>query len=140
MTPLRTISEAREHGCTHIEVVRSACNRTRVCLLDIIERRTQCRTLDDARLFFQCRRCGGRPDQVYFLNPHTELAYFDYVVQVWNNDRLEVDQVVFAAQSLDEASPAYESVAKRFPHQWVTLQSRRALLRDSDRREFLFDG
>lgn len=140
MTPLRTISEAREHGCTHIELVCSACNRSRFRLLDILARRPGIRTLDDARWLFRCERCGGRPDQAYFLNPHAKLTDFEYVVFVWNEARLDVEQVAFAAQSFDEAGPAYESVCRRHPKRWVTLQSRSALLRDSDRREFVFDG
>lgn len=139
MKPLSTIAEAREFGCTHVEVVCNKCNRSSARLLDILERQS-CRTLEDARQVFVCKRCGSRPQEVYFLNPRPDLIYFEYVVLLWDETRLEIDKTLVAAQSLDEAGPAYESCCRRYPKRWVTLQSRTALLRDSDRREFVFDG
>lgn len=139
MKPLTTIAEAREAGSTHVEVICSRCNRSTAHLLDILERQG-CRTLDAARRLFICKRCGSRPNEVYFLKPRSDLVYFEYVVLLWDEQRHEIEQTLVAAQSLDEAGPAYESCCRRYPKRWVTLQGRAALLRDSDRREFVFDG
>lgn len=142
MKPLTTISEAREFGCTHVELICSACNRSLAYSLDLLERRSS-KTLEEARQSFTCKRCGGRPDQAYFLNPRPDRAEFEYAVFVWNAARTAVEQVAFCAQSLTEAEPAFASVAKRYPHRWVTLVSPDALIRDSrkpGKPEFVFDG
>jgi hypothetical protein len=139
MKPLSTIAEAREFGCTHVELICSACNRSLAYSLDLLERRSS-QTLEQARQSFRCKRCGDRPDQAYFLNPYPDRTDFEYGVFIWNEARTSVEQVAFAAQSLIEAEPAFKSVSKRYPHRWVTLVSRDALIRDSYKPEFVFDG
>ena len=139
MKPLSTIAEAREFGCTHVELICSACNRSLAYSLDLLERRSN-QTLEQARQSFRCKRCGKRPDQAYFLNPYSNRTDFEYAVLIWNDARTAVDQVAFAAQFLEESGPAFESVSRRYPHRWVTLVSRDALIRDSRKPEFVFDG
>lgn len=140
MKPLSTIAEAKAAGCTHLELVCNACNRSHICLLDVVVQKSSVRTREDARSAFRCKRCGGRPDQIVFLNRDPKLTYFEYVVALWDHGRREIEQVLVAAQSLDEANPAFDSVRRRHPQRWVTLESRSALLRDSYRPEFVFDG
>lgn len=140
MKPLSTIAEAKAAGCTHIELVCNACNRSRICLLDVVAQKSSIRTRTDAQNTFRCQRCGGRPDQVLFLNPDQKLTYFEYVVVLWDHGRRDIERVIVAAQSLTEANPAFDSVRRRHPQRWVTLESRSALLRDSYRPEFVFDG
>lgn len=142
MKPLSAIAEAREFGCTHVELICTACNRSLAYSLDLLERRSS-QTLEQARQSFTCKRCGGRPDQAYFLNPRPDRVDFEYAVFVWNEARTAVEKVEFAAQSLVEAEPAFKSVSKRYPHRWVTLVSQDSLIRDSykpDKPEFVFDG
>lgn len=140
MKPLSTIAEAKRAGCTHIELVCDACNRSHIWPLDVVARKSSIRTQTDARTNFRCRRCGNRPDQVFFLNRDPKLTYFEYVIALWDHDRQEIEQVIVAAQSLDEANPAFDSVRRRHPQRWVTLESRSTLLGDSYRPEFVFDG
>jgi len=106
-------------------------------MIDVVERKTRCRTLDELASAFKCHRCGNRPDDLFFTNFGWRMHYFNYVVVVWDEHRTEIDHVEAAAMSLTEATPAFRSISKRFPKRWVTLQSRDALIGDSDRFEAL---
>lgn len=132
MKPIETIEEARKAGSTHLEVLCSRCRRATAHLLDTLELRTYLRSLEQFRRAFKCSRCGNPPTEVYFLKPSDSMTEFEYAIYVWDEHRLGIDQVALAAQSADEAIPAFHSIAKRFPRRWVTLQSRLALVLDSD--------
>lgn len=142
MKQLETIDEARKAGATHLEVLCSRCGRSTAHLLDTLELRTYIRTLSGFRRAFRCHRCGLPATEVYYLKPPDGVTEFEFAIFVWDEQRLEREQVAVAAQSLDEAAPAFDSVARRYPLRWVTLQSRSALLRESGRprREFFRDG
>lgn len=139
MKPLETFAEAREAGCDRLLVACDSCRRASSILLDWIERRTSRSTLAEMKAALRCDRCGGRPSIVGFAVAERAMAHFEYVVIVWDRYRNHVDHVAAATVSLEEASQAFRIVARRHPDRWVTLESKKALLGDSDRKEALED-
>lgn len=140
MKPLETFAEARAAGCDRLLVACDSCRRASSIPLDRIERRTRRNTLAEIKGALRCDRCGGRPSIVGFTAAERAMAQFDYVVLVWDRHRNRVDHVAAAAVSLEEASQAFRIVARRHPDRWVTLESKKALLGDSDRKESLEDA
>lgn len=140
MKPLETFADARAAGCHRLLVACDRCRRTRSLLLDFIERRTGRQSLTEMQAMLKCDRCGARPSTIGFtVADKPWIAHFEYAVVVWNRHRTEPDHVAAATVSLEEASAAFRIVAKRHPDRWVTLESRRAFLGDSDRKEALED-
>lgn len=137
MSALNTLDEARANGATHVCCICEKCRRSNSLKIDVIKRRTRFRTLDEVAGAFKCKRCGSRPDRVMFTEPDSKIHYFNYVVLVWNENRIDVDHVEAAAMNLEDIRPAFRSISKRFPKRWVSLESRDGLVGDSDRFEAL---
>ena len=140
MKPLETFAEARAVGCDRLLVACDSCRRASSIPLARIERRSGRSTLAEMKTALRCDRCGGRPSIVGFTSAKRAIAHFDYVVLVWDRYRHRVDHVAAATVSLEEASQAFRIVARRHPDRWVTLESKKALLGDSDRKEALEDA
>ena len=69
--------------------------------------------------------------------PDSKPHYFNYVVLVWDEHRLQVDHCEAATMNLEDIRPAFRAISERFPKRWVPLQSRVALVGDSDMFEVL---
>lgn len=137
MRSLNTLDEARAAGATHVCFMCERCHRSSSLMIDVIKRKTRHRCIDDVRGAFRCKLCGSRPSIVMFTEPDSKLHYFNYVVLVWDENRLEVDHVEAATMNLEDIRPAFRLISKRFPKRWVTIQSRDALIGDSERFEVL---
>ena len=138
MRALNTLEEAKAAGGTHLCFLCEECRRSSSIMIDVVMRKTPHRTIDDVQAAFKCKRCNRRPDRVMVTEPDSKgLHYFNYVVAVWNDVRLEVDHVEAASMHLEDIRPAFRLSAKRFSKRWVTIQSRDAVVGDSDRFEVL---
>lgn len=137
MSALNTLDEAKAAGATHVCCICEKCRRSSSLMIDVIKRRTRFRALDEVVEGFKCKRCGSRPDSVVFTEADSKLHYFNYVVLVWDEHRVAIDHCEAASMNLEDIRPAFRAVSKRFPKRWVTLQSRVAVIGDSETFEVL---
>lgn len=133
MEQISTISAAKAAGYTHVWAMCDACRRAKSILLDVLERQSGGRTLDDLRGSFRCQRCGSSAGRVCLTEQPRHMREFEFIVAVWDDRRLDIDRVELAARHLRDAEPAFHAIANRNQSRWVTLLSTAGVVLDSDR-------